>query len=242
MSPGSLEEFSARRLAGPRHIPEATLIAVSEGEVVGLGQLGWMDRVPASPSTKCLPCAAPGEGGGSARPSRQPRSSGRSTTVSASCARGTRSATHPPERSTRTSPTRRSPTGSSIEAHSQRQHSQEVLETGGASISGRGDTRARCRRSASAGARRVLAEPGLPTGRAGGDHRERGLTKTRLRRTVRDDEPRDEPGHNSTRKRVGRPPHVASDDPRRDQSSRKTRRADRPVKTSKCLPWLDHRS
>jgi GNAT superfamily N-acetyltransferase len=44
MSPGSFEEFSARRLAGPRHIPEATFIAISQAEVVGLGQLGWMDR------------------------------------------------------------------------------------------------------------------------------------------------------------------------------------------------------
>ena len=44
MGPGSFEEFAALRLAGPRHIPEATFIAVSEGEVVGLGQLGWMDR------------------------------------------------------------------------------------------------------------------------------------------------------------------------------------------------------
>ena len=44
MSPGSFEEFAARRLAGQRYIPEATLTAVSEGEVVGLGQLGWMDH------------------------------------------------------------------------------------------------------------------------------------------------------------------------------------------------------
>jgi GNAT superfamily N-acetyltransferase len=44
MSPGSFEEFAARRLAGPRYIPEATLTAVSEGEVVGLGQLGWRDH------------------------------------------------------------------------------------------------------------------------------------------------------------------------------------------------------
>jgi len=44
MSPGSFEEFAALRLAGPRHIPEATFVAVHDGEVVGLGQLGWMDR------------------------------------------------------------------------------------------------------------------------------------------------------------------------------------------------------
>ena len=41
-SPGSFEEFSARVLTGPRHIPEATFVAVGDGEVVGYAQLAWM--------------------------------------------------------------------------------------------------------------------------------------------------------------------------------------------------------
>ena len=44
VSPGSFEEFSARALVGPRYIPEATFVAVGEGEVVGYGQLTWMSR------------------------------------------------------------------------------------------------------------------------------------------------------------------------------------------------------
>ena len=44
-NPGSFEEFSTRALAGPRYIPEATFVAVTEdGEVVGYAQLGWMNR------------------------------------------------------------------------------------------------------------------------------------------------------------------------------------------------------
>jgi mycothiol synthase len=44
MHPGSFEEFAALRLAGPRYIPEATFVAVHDGEVVGYGQLCWSDR------------------------------------------------------------------------------------------------------------------------------------------------------------------------------------------------------
>ncbi len=44
VSPGSFEEFSARALVGPRYIPEATFVAVGDGEVVGYGQLTWMSR------------------------------------------------------------------------------------------------------------------------------------------------------------------------------------------------------
>ena len=44
MSPGSLDEFTALHLAGPRFIPEATFAAVHEGEVVGYGQLSWGNR------------------------------------------------------------------------------------------------------------------------------------------------------------------------------------------------------
>ncbi len=44
MSPGSYEAFTARALAGPKYIPEATFIAIHEDEVRGYGQLGWMDR------------------------------------------------------------------------------------------------------------------------------------------------------------------------------------------------------
>lgn len=44
MSAGSLEEFVARSFAGPKYIPEATFIAVREGEVVGYAQLAWMSR------------------------------------------------------------------------------------------------------------------------------------------------------------------------------------------------------
>jgi mycothiol synthase len=43
-SAGSFEEFRTRHLAGPRHIPEATFLAVRHGEVVGYAQLGWMNR------------------------------------------------------------------------------------------------------------------------------------------------------------------------------------------------------
>jgi mycothiol synthase len=44
MSPGSYEEFTARALSGPKHIPEATFVAIQDREVIGYGQLGWMDR------------------------------------------------------------------------------------------------------------------------------------------------------------------------------------------------------
>src|SRR6478609_6405931 len=44
MSAGSLEEFSARSFAGPSYIPEATFIAVRNGEVVGYAQLAWRSR------------------------------------------------------------------------------------------------------------------------------------------------------------------------------------------------------
>ena len=44
MSAGSLEAFVARSFAGPRYIPEATFVAVREGEVVGYAQLAWMSR------------------------------------------------------------------------------------------------------------------------------------------------------------------------------------------------------
>jgi mycothiol synthase len=44
MSAGSLEEFAARSFAGPKYIPEATFIAVRDGEVVGYAQLAWMSR------------------------------------------------------------------------------------------------------------------------------------------------------------------------------------------------------
>ena len=44
MSPGSFEEFCTRTLAGPRYIPEATFVAARDGEVVGYGQLAWMNR------------------------------------------------------------------------------------------------------------------------------------------------------------------------------------------------------
>jgi mycothiol synthase len=44
MSAGSLEEFTARSFAGPRYIPEATFVAVRDGEVLGYAQLAWMSR------------------------------------------------------------------------------------------------------------------------------------------------------------------------------------------------------
>jgi mycothiol synthase len=44
MSAGSFEEFAARSFAGPKYIPEATFVAVRDGEVVGYAQLAWMSR------------------------------------------------------------------------------------------------------------------------------------------------------------------------------------------------------
>jgi mycothiol synthase len=44
MSAGSFEEFAARSFAGPRYIPEATFVAVRDGEVIGYAQLAWMSR------------------------------------------------------------------------------------------------------------------------------------------------------------------------------------------------------
>jgi mycothiol synthase len=44
MRAGSLEEFTGRSFAGPKYIPEATFIAVADGEVVGYAQLAWMSR------------------------------------------------------------------------------------------------------------------------------------------------------------------------------------------------------
>jgi mycothiol synthase len=44
VSPGSFEEFCTRALAGPKYIPEATFIAARGDEVIGYGQLAWMNR------------------------------------------------------------------------------------------------------------------------------------------------------------------------------------------------------
>lgn len=44
MSPGSFAEFEGRALTGPKYIPEATFIATQGNDVIGYGQLGWMDR------------------------------------------------------------------------------------------------------------------------------------------------------------------------------------------------------
>ena len=44
MQPGAYEEFRARYLAGPRFIPEATFVALAGDQVVGYGQLCWMNR------------------------------------------------------------------------------------------------------------------------------------------------------------------------------------------------------
>ena len=44
MSPGSFAEFEERALTGPKYIPEATFVATQGSDVIGYGQLGWMDR------------------------------------------------------------------------------------------------------------------------------------------------------------------------------------------------------
>jgi GNAT superfamily N-acetyltransferase len=44
MSAGSFEDFAARSFAGPGYIPEATFVAVRNGEVVGYAQLAWRSR------------------------------------------------------------------------------------------------------------------------------------------------------------------------------------------------------
>lgn len=44
MSAGPLAEFAARSFAGPKFIPEATFVAVRDGEVIGYAQLAWMSR------------------------------------------------------------------------------------------------------------------------------------------------------------------------------------------------------
>ncbi len=44
LHPGTYEQFAARRLEGPRHIPGATFVALAGEQVVGYGQLGWIDR------------------------------------------------------------------------------------------------------------------------------------------------------------------------------------------------------
>jgi len=44
MSAGSFDGFAARSFAGPRYIPEATFVAVHDGEVIGYAQLAWMSR------------------------------------------------------------------------------------------------------------------------------------------------------------------------------------------------------
>ena len=64
VSPELLEEFSARALVGPRYIPEATFVAVGDGEVVGYGQLTWMAVLRDTPPTQCLVFAAPAAGKG----------------------------------------------------------------------------------------------------------------------------------------------------------------------------------
>jgi GNAT superfamily N-acetyltransferase len=44
MSPGSFAEFEERALTGPKYIPEATFVATQGSDVIGYGQLVWMDR------------------------------------------------------------------------------------------------------------------------------------------------------------------------------------------------------
>jgi GNAT superfamily N-acetyltransferase len=44
MSAGPFETFAARSFAGPKYIPEATFVAVKDGEVIGYAQLTWMSR------------------------------------------------------------------------------------------------------------------------------------------------------------------------------------------------------
>jgi GNAT superfamily N-acetyltransferase len=44
MRPPSYEVFTARDLAGPKYIPEATFAAIQDDEVIGYGRLAWMDR------------------------------------------------------------------------------------------------------------------------------------------------------------------------------------------------------
>jgi GNAT superfamily N-acetyltransferase len=44
MQVGTYEEFRGRFLAGPRFIPEATFVTLAGDEVVGYGQLCWMNR------------------------------------------------------------------------------------------------------------------------------------------------------------------------------------------------------
>ena len=45
MRPAAYDVFTARDLAGPKYIPEATFVAVRDDEVIGYGRLAWMDRV-----------------------------------------------------------------------------------------------------------------------------------------------------------------------------------------------------
>jgi len=42
--PPSYDVFTARDLAGPKYIPEATFVAIQDDEVIGYGRLAWMDR------------------------------------------------------------------------------------------------------------------------------------------------------------------------------------------------------
>ena len=42
--PGTFDEFRTLSLSGPQFIPEATFLALADGEVIGYGQLGWADR------------------------------------------------------------------------------------------------------------------------------------------------------------------------------------------------------
>lgn len=42
--PPSYEVFTARDLAGPKYIPEATFVAIQDDDVIGYGRLAWMNR------------------------------------------------------------------------------------------------------------------------------------------------------------------------------------------------------
>src|SRR5262249_43691958 len=44
MRPPSYEVFTARDLAGPKHIAEATFVAMQDDEVIGYARLGRIDR------------------------------------------------------------------------------------------------------------------------------------------------------------------------------------------------------
>ena len=122
VTPGSFEEFSARALAGPRYIPEATFVALRDSEVVGYGQLTWMSRAAGHAAHAMLGVRRAWRGRGIAKGLKAAQIAWALDNGLSELRTGNDERNAPPEPSTPTSRTRHSPTRLVIAARYRRRH------------------------------------------------------------------------------------------------------------------------